>query len=879
MLNNILFWKGWPKREQAAAVFVLVFLVLSVCLFVFRVIHPVGNVVSWDVLTEMAELPTVIDAFRFGKQDFGVHIPSRLVTEQFVASLMHIDFYHGVLFLVPALLGLSLLLAAVTSLPRTRYLGAMTLFLILVAVSRLEMVTGGGRVFPVLVVVLYGALSYYLHAFRQESDIAARAGAFVLLTAVLVPAVALGSREAAPGLTFIVYTYPVWFLLSVVFLLLVATEIMAGLVWLSTGGAGRRGISSLTPFLVISFLYLFILLLMYLENTRQIGAGFSMVSPVFLALGAAIPGLWGFRQRYGEARLSFRSSGFWIYTGLFLVAAAFGGYVASQANDPVLEVLEDTVVNGQLAMSVAFLFYIVANFYPLFRDGQAVHRVLYKPLRFGLYKARILGFAGVLVLFTMQNLLPVSQTVAGYFNGLGDLRTFTGEYVLAEQYYKMALQQEFQNHKANYALGSLALRQGDRTAAGFYFRQATLKKPSPQAYAALSGVLLEEELFFDALFNLRRGLQAFPESGELANNLGALYLRTSVTDSAFYYLEKAGKAAGKAEVPATNLLALALKTGQQELAGAARHDGYVSWQANWLGYRNLTKDFSAYPFHPQFIRKDSLLSASGLAYVVNYSLNQARTVPAKLALGLADKNAFSANELLLASLYAEYYSGNKSKALQALAVLAEGEEERHRLYKKILGQWFLQLGLYDKADEQFAYTGDDEGLLGRSIAAAMKGEPVLANMMLDKIDEKSSAAGYAKTLQEIFSSGPVKPSLGSDSLYHVARKTGLEADWRRALKANPYDESIAVGASSAFLENNNLHAAYQVILNALQFNEGSYRLYGAYAELSLEQGLTAQAEEGAARVEELAAPADYQAFLKRYHEKRAFIEKQRGDFR
>jgi predicted ATP-dependent protease len=56
-------------------------------------------------------------------------------------------------------------------------------------------------------------------------------------------------------------------------------------------------------------------------------------------------------------------------------------------------------------------------------------------------------------------------------------------------------------------------------------------------------------------------------------------------------------------------------------------------------------------------------------------------------------------------------------------------------------------------------------------------------------------------------------------------------------------------------------------------------LYEAYAYLSLEQGLVSQADEGMLKVEALTSPTDYQAFLKRYHEKKAFIEKQRDAFR
>ena len=83
----------------------------------------------------------------------------------------------------------------------------------------------------------------------------------------------------------------------------------------------------------------------------------TLISPVFLALASAVLGLWGFRKRADSTGIiPFRGTGFWLYVGLFMIAAAFTAYVAGTANDPVLESLEDVVVQGQLAMSVFSYF-------------------------------------------------------------------------------------------------------------------------------------------------------------------------------------------------------------------------------------------------------------------------------------------------------------------------------------------------------------------------------------------------------------------------------------------------------------------------------------------------------------------------------------------
>ena len=93
-------------------------------------------------------------------------------------------------------------------------------------------------------------------------------------------------------LTFAAFSYPLWLTLSIIFLLLSATEIMAGLVWLST--SGRKGKPSLNNFLIISSFYLLTLLLLYLKNTQRIEWNMFVLSPAVLALTGGILGFGGF---------------------------------------------------------------------------------------------------------------------------------------------------------------------------------------------------------------------------------------------------------------------------------------------------------------------------------------------------------------------------------------------------------------------------------------------------------------------------------------------------------------------------------------------------------------------------------------------------------
>lgn len=887
-MKQLFFWKSWPSVEQKTAITALITLLLALVFFVIKIINPLENAVRWDVLTQLEDLPVLVDALRLDNWQFGISIPSHLVSEQFVASAMEVDFLALRLFLFLGLAGFSLVMAGLTALPRFWYLTCMVVFILVMAVSRTEMLGVFGEDSKALLFILlagYLGVSYYFHAFKADVNITFRWLSFLAISGLAALLIGFGSEVSNADLTVVAYSFPFWLLLTTIFLLLCATEITAKLIWLSTSGKTGANKNSYVNFLIVSVLYLLSLLLIFLKNTNRLEWEATFVNPVLLGLLAGLLGLTGFQARCEstEGVVPFRESGFGIYLGLFIVSAAFVGFSASVANDPVLEVVEDLVVTSQLAMSVVFVFYVTANFYPLFRQGLPVHKVLYKPLKFGLTKARLFGFTGVVALLSMEGLLPVYQAVAGYFNGLGDLYTVRKEYVLAEQYYKMALQQEFQNHKSNYALASLAQRQGDPTATAYYFKQATLKQPSPQAYVGLSGILMSESMFFDAMFSLREGLRKFPNSGELLNNLGILYAQTNVADSAYYYLQIAEHSTSRDEVPATNLLTILAKSTNTALLDSltqntAQRD-YLSWQANWMTVRNLRKVFTPIPFNKEAVRPDSLLNVSGLAYLVNYSFNQAKhdSYPATLLPRLTNKNPFLSDDLLLASLYSQFYSGNKLAALDAMATLAEESTKNQQLYKKIYGHWLLQLGLYDQAIDQFSMVKGTEGELGLVLANALSGKREIAGILLGNLEKEEgnpSMKAFRKAL-----SGELKVVSPSDSLLAIARKTGKEADFFAVVKANPVDPKGVAAATDFLTQKKKIKEAYQLVVNALRFNDRSDKLWARYAMLSLDQGLVAQAEEGKEKVGEFALPADYQSFLGGYQSRLALIEKEREAFK
>ncbi len=886
-MKDLYFWKVWSASERRLVVSVFIIILISLVFLLFQSIDPIGNTIQWNVLSEAQETTSVIDLIKLDQFQFGVTVPSQLISEQFIASVMETSTWDVMAFIVFSLVGFSIVLGALTTLPRFWYLASMLVVILLLASSKLEMlyVFGqGSKVLLIIALLLYGGISYYFHAFRVDLGIVGRVTGMLLATLLLAGLIYISSPIISAGLTFASYSYPIWICFTAIFILMISTEFMANLVWLSTAGPVKQGNKGLYNFLIIGVLYLLYLLLYYLQNTKEIDWNLTLIHPAYFLIIGALTGIWGFRKRADSTQsvLAYRPLGLWLYCGLFVIASSFIGYAFATANDPVLEAIEDLIIQGQLGMSVVFLVYILINFFEVFSKGLAVHKVLYKPLRIGLTQARLFGFVGVVVLFSIQRLLPVHQAIAGYFNGLGDLHTQTREFTVAEQYYQLAIQQEFQNHKSNYGLASLALKQGDRNAAAFYFRQALLKNPSPQAYAGLANVLIFENLFFDAVYSLKEGIGVFPENGELLNNLGILYAKTNVADSAYYFLEKSLKQVAKPEVAASNLLYVLAKNGNQPLLDSIGNDRNTyqttSWQANHLAINNLRQRFDKVAFLPNTFSSDSLLSASSFAYLINYAQNQARndSTPANLYTHLARHNPVLAQDLSFAGLYSEFYSGNKVKALETIQAWADDSGEKQQLYKKVYGSWLLQLGLYYQAIEQFTEVEGTEGTIGLAIANGQLGNGAVAGILIDKLQQGQPNEMLGKLLETLDKGLPIKTPI--DSLRNIALKSPSASHFEKALRANPFDEKTVAAAANWYRKQKQTSRAYQIVISALRFNETSPLIWEEYAYLSLEQGLLTQANEGQLKVQQFANDAVYQSFVERYQAMRALIEKRRAEF-
>lgn len=655
-----------------------------------------SQAIDWQVLSRMQQLDHPLEQFSAEGQNYQIPGKVSYVIEQYVPSLMQIHAEPFYVLLVLFLLAISLIWAAATMLvAKHYYLVSILCILAGVSLDIDNVLDKTGILYTSLYIGLCIALSFWLFSSKNGPGLWLRVLGFLGIHIVLVYLISQYSAEARPLMLLAIKCIPS----SLVFLSLlscfVAYEILHVILSASTAGEGKMGLSN---FLLGAFIYLGNVVLIYLHNIRYLDWQMIYISAFLLMAFSAIVGYLLLEKRpfvANGATFSYKI----IYLAWAAICFAVGAFAFSTANDALLEAIEDAIIYSHVCIGIAFVAYVFFNFYPLFKQGLPIAKVVYKPMFFPLLYFMVGAVALMVAVLLNNGYFPIMQGFSGYYSALGDHSQAQEEYPMAEAFYVNALKFEHQNHKANYALASLAARQGDNQSAGKYYRLAVQKKPSPYAYAALAQSLEQEDLYFDALFALRDGLRSFPQSGELQNNMALIFEKSKALDSTRHYLQKAIEYAKNRQIPKANLLGFSLKHGFvneiESWAQPSNCENYNALQANALAIDILKnkKDnqAQAVPSMP----KDSSINYADLAHWSNYQFIKNK-VGKKLDWPIAQLIQKKENEALLTDLtwlqiQNEYTDGNKLLALEQLQALAQVDTSQNHYLNTMYSTMLLKM--------------------------------------------------------------------------------------------------------------------------------------------------------------------------------------------
>jgi hypothetical protein len=846
MNENLNFWRTWQKSEKLP-LFISFFL-LIILLFggIVAWFQGLENFIHWDVLSELHEKIIATNSFFYDEFKFSASTPLWYIKERYMPSLVEVNIPAFYALLGGSLLGLSLLLTGLARLKGPWFLiGALLLGGVLIAMHT-EGVFLSNSNWPFLVAFIFsGSFYYYSNNFGQKLSTSVILMCWVLLWSMLLVLTNKYSVINQPNLTLAAYGLVAFLIISGVFIFLISHEIIAGLVWLVSKNA-QKGKNALPQFLIISIVFLANVLLVFLENSNKIEKSSFVIPPIALFVISVILGLWGFRQFINQKQwFSYQRSGVWMYLGMACITLASVGFIFGTNNDPLIGLFEDFVGISMLAVGLSFIVYVLINYLQIFKQGLEVHKVLYKAPFNKLIYARTISVFLILFLFSLKNFYSFYQAKAGISNAIADFYLAEGDLKAAETFYKESTHNDLNNHKANVSLASMALSQGDKINAAFFFNQTLEQNPSPYAYAGLSASLENENLYFEALFALQKGLRKFPENSQLLTNLSYLQGKANVTDSVLINLDIALKKCKKCEVESTNFLAFWIENAKpeklEEMANLVGDLEYNGLKANRFAIdRMLEKEVVFDKFE---LSKDSALDMSRAAYLFN-AINHPKTINKstvdaeiikKLQNNLYNEPVFES----LSWTYAQqnYIRQSKSVGIKQLYLLANANSKYKKIYNQNLGLWLMKEGVLDQALARLKAAGDTSSF------------SLLSNANLKQKVENDLKAQSEKFGVNI-----------------------TEKNYNEVLNQAPFNPYLIERISNYLTSMNKKLEAYKVAFYAAEVNRESTLIWETLVKKAIDISEFEYAMDGIKKLETFAPSTRLEALKKLYKEQKQKVQ-------
>src|SRR5690606_2266512 len=117
----------------------------------------------------------------------------------------------------------------------------------------------------------------------------------------------------------------------------------------------------------------------------------------------------------------------------------------------------------------------------------------------------------------------------------------------------------------------------------------------------------------------------------------------------------------------------------------------------------------------------------------------------------------------------------------------------------------------------FSLVNDTEGILGQALANQLNGQEAVATIMLERLQQQESAPTVQALRPAFFASQA--SSSPADSLLARAQAAPSAEAYERALHANPFAPRVVAAAADYYQQQKQISRAYQIVLDALRFNE------------------------------------------------------------
>lgn len=785
-MHSIFFWKDWPKNYKALWFLLSGIFLMSLLFMWFTWFQGAHGIIHWEKLQEQEIIETTVHQFRLGPFQLNVPGESYVIFEYLQGSNVEHNKVASYIFLAVLISSSMVMLTIITTLRKFWYFIGIALFVVFVMGLRLEvLVVFGikGYAVPVVILVIFAGLSYYFKSF-SSATFSQRLMAFTVVAAVFGFIVAFFSHVPYPFLHLVTTAYLPALVLSVLFMLMIAHEILVSFVTIASQGTSK----SLRHFAIISFIYLVNVMITCLHELGVVEWQFLYINLYLLLCTSALLGLWGFKLREPlyESIIYFKPLGAFFYVSLGAICFVTIAQFLGNGNDAALKIIRDIIIFSHTGYGIIFLTYIFSNFMVMMAENLPVSKLLYKPNRMPYFTFRLAGLIATLAfLFYSDWRQTVFHGMAGFYNYVADLYVLQGNEILAQDFYEESRKHAFQNHRANYALGTIKASRINFEGAHYNYELANGRRPTEFSLANAGNLYMWEKNYFPAIQIFKAAKTVMPSSEVIDNNLGYAYGKVRNLDSATYFMNRARQNSITKSSAEGNFLALA---AVQRLP--IRSDSVIRIfdnqspivLSNALAIATLFDQTIETPIDPLSEKTLNLYSATLLN---NYSIHNAKSVDTAFVKAVhniaIDSNNYAFSESLKATLaHAYYHQGNVTKALEVLAELAYITHDYRGKYNYIMGLWALDQGNPEIASSYFmhAETADyKDSRFYNAIALTEAGRVADASAAWDSIarkgdpNEKEIAARMRKILA--VSAGQAMQLNDAEKYQYCRYKVGL----------------------------------------------------------------------------------------------------------
>lgn len=716
-MQSFFFWRTWI-REYKIFWYILMALFLASLAFMwsgyFRAPH---RLTDWHTHPVQKTIDGITHAFEVGNFEFVIPIESYSTLEYFYAGPLQLNTWSTyILISVLALIGI-LFFAVISALPRFWFYvgtGLLILFIVSLRLDVLELFGQRNFIPTIVTAVLFLSVSFYFNAFRPATGFTARILSFFMLTAGLAAVIYFASGVEHPFLYMSVGGFVPAIILTVIFIFMIAHEIIAGFVYLTSQSAAQS--KSLQHFIIITLIYLVNLVFTYMNETGLAQWNFIFINLYLLATVSAVLALWGYRKREPlySSIVPFYPFGAYCIIALGILAFTSTAVFLHTYNDAALKIIRDVIIFSHLGFGVIFLLYFVSNFIGMMAANRNVYKVLYNPTSMPYATYRIAGLIATFAfIFYSQWHTYVYHGTAALFNIMGDVQQVTNDGSVAESYYRQARLYAGTNFHSNYILAGIETRNNNFEKAHQYYNSINWTKPTEASLVNNANLFLFDNDYWSTQRALQEARQTFPESGKININLGYAFLKLNQADSAFIFFDKARTANSAAATAGINITGLLAQTGVAVQADSllraygTTSTAVLSNAVLIASQQNQSMTTSLDPLANPVL---DLYSATLLNNYIVYKLNELDTVFIRKAFEIAsDSLNGDYSEALKATLaHAYYYQNNVAKAMALLGEVAFITQSMQGKFNYTMGLWALEQGNPELAVSCFAYAVEQD---------------------------------------------------------------------------------------------------------------------------------------------------------------------------